>query len=89
MRAVPVQGYAFDTRRQPVSLSEDRIVLELKYRGEIPALFQRFMEEFSLNPRNSSKDRSAGKALNLGCLDSMVKDEAAGFTTGGAPCLTF
>lgn len=89
VRAVPVNGFAFAAGRQPVPLSEDRIVLELKYRGEVPALFQRFLEEFSLNPRNSSKYRSAGKALNLGRFGGQLEDEAAGLTAGGTPCLTF
>lgn len=89
VRAVPVHGFAFDARRPTVPLSEDRIVLELKYRGEVPALFQHFMEEFSLNPRNSSKYRSAGKALNLGRFGGLVENEPGGLTAGGAPCLTF
>ncbi len=89
VRAVPVRGFAFESRRQPVSLSEDRIVLELKYRGEVPELFQRFMVDFSLNPRNSSKYRSAGKALRLGRLGSVAEPEAIGFAAGGTQCLTF
>ncbi|MGJ5818857.1 polyphosphate polymerase domain-containing protein [Paludibaculum fermentans] len=89
VRAVPVEGFAFDSRHHPVPLSEDRIVLELKYRGEVPALFQGFMEEYSLNPRNSSKYRSAGKALNLGQLGGVAGDGAIGFPAGGAPCLIF
>lgn len=86
---MPAHGFAFDSRRQAVPLSEDRVVLELKYRGEVPELFQRFMADFSLNPRNSSKYRSAGKALSLGHFAAQVEEEAIGFTAGGAQCLTF
>jgi hypothetical protein len=38
-------------------------ILELKYRGEAPALFKRLIEEFALNPQIASKYR-----LGIGAL---------------------
>jgi hypothetical protein len=41
------------------------MILELKYRGIIPALFRRMIEDFRLAPRRSSKYRVAVQTLGL------------------------
>jgi hypothetical protein len=43
----------------------DQVILELKFRYAIPALFKCLVEEFALNPRTLSKYRLAVTALNL------------------------
>ena len=41
------------------------MILELKYRGVVPALFRRMIENFTLSPRRSSKYRVAAETLGL------------------------
>ncbi|WP_321475286.1 polyphosphate polymerase domain-containing protein [uncultured Paludibaculum sp.] len=89
LRAVPVNGFAFDSWRHYVPLSGDRIVLELKYRGEVPVLFQSLMADCALVPANSSKYRTAGHALGFGPFRPDRNAGAQGISEGGAPCLTF
>lgn len=43
----------------------DRVVLELKYRRDLPALFRELVENFSLNPTSYSKYRAALPVLGL------------------------
>jgi len=43
----------------------DRLVLELKYRRDVPPLFKELIERFSLNPHPFSKYRTAVAALGL------------------------
>ena len=43
----------------------DRVVLELKYRRDLPALFRELVETFALNPIRFSKYRAALPALGL------------------------
>jgi hypothetical protein len=49
-------------------LLEGVMILELKYRGRVPALFRQLIEEFRLTPRRSSKYRVAAQALGLVAL---------------------
>lgn len=46
-------------------LSPDRVILELKFRYEMPFLFKLLAEEFALNPQPVSKYRLAVTALGL------------------------
>jgi len=64
IRAVPANGIAFADMAEAVPVT-DRVVLELKFRREIPALFRELVEQFALNPNSFSKYRSAIVALGL------------------------
>lgn len=44
---------------------DDRMILELKYRGTMPALFRRLVEEFALTPQVASKYRLGRAALGV------------------------
>ncbi len=47
------------------SLLPGEMILELKYRAHVPAVFKRLVEEFRLNPRPASKYRLAARALGV------------------------
>lgn len=49
-----------------VPVLESALVLELKYRAYLPALFRRLIEEFALTPVPASKYRLSAAALRLG-----------------------
>ena len=55
----------FDGTTEGRRLSETQIIIELKYRCEMPVLFKRLVEEFALNPQPISKYRLAAVALGL------------------------
>ena len=40
-----------------VPIAEPRLILELKFRGYLPATFKRLIEEFALSPSPASKSR--------------------------------
>jgi hypothetical protein len=44
-------------------IGEPRLILELKYRGYLPATFKRLIEEFSLSPSTASKYRYGMSAI--------------------------
>jgi hypothetical protein len=47
------------------------IILELKYRVEMPALFRHLVEEFALEPAPVSKYRLAAAALGLAAPEQL------------------
>ena len=55
----PVFGHA----GAAVPILEDRIIVELKFRADVPGLFKRLVEEFRLVPQTSSKYRIGMAAL--------------------------
>lgn len=62
--AAVTDEFSFEPR--PVlPLLEGDMILELKYRGAIPAVFKHLVEEFALEPRRSSKYRIAAAVLGL------------------------
>ena len=64
VRATARTGLHFaDDRAEP--LLARRFVLELKYRGMLPAVFKQLVEEFTLTPQPVSKYRSTVDALDL------------------------
>lgn len=74
LRAVPAGELAF-AKAEGRLLADDRIILELKFRRELPVLFKQLVEEFSLNPQPVSKYRLAVAALGLtprSCSDELV-----------------
>lgn len=64
LRALPVTGLGFGEDEGRL-LSEDRVILELKFRYAMPVLFKYLAEEFALNPQPVSKYRLAVTALGL------------------------
>jgi hypothetical protein len=58
---------------------EDRVVLELKYRHHLPAIFRRLVEEFGLAPQAASKYRFGISALGRArAADSSSRDTTPG-----------
>lgn len=66
MRAAPAAGLRFDPGVEHLAIGGGHIVLELKFRQELPTLFQEMMARFELVPQPASKYRMAGAALGLG-----------------------
>jgi hypothetical protein len=58
------QSFAFETA-PGVPILNGSCILELKYRGTIPAIFKEAVETFALTPQRSSKYRTAAAALGL------------------------
>lgn len=56
-------GEAAFTREHDVTFLDDRMILELKYRVRVPAVFRRLVEEFALETASASKYRLAMAAL--------------------------
>jgi hypothetical protein len=64
MHGVATEAFSFDSR--PVTpLLDGTMILELKYRQVLPAVFKQLVEEFSLQPQRSSKYRVAAGILGL------------------------
>lgn len=62
IRAREASEVAFDTAPDTCVLS-GRVVLELKFRGDMPALFKALVEEFGVTPTGGSKYRHGMAAL--------------------------
>jgi hypothetical protein len=86
IRALGINGLVFDGERGGMRLSEGQIIIELKYRCEMPVMFKLLVEEFALNPQPISKYRLAAVALGL-VSDSISK--AANRPSSAPSCLTF
>ena len=80
IRALPAPGLVFNGVKNGKRLSENQVVLELKYRFRMPVLFKLLVEEFALNPQPVSKYRLAAVALGYvpePIPDPPVKDPMA------------
>jgi len=64
LAAVTTGTFSFDAT-PAVALLEDAMILELKFRGRVPAVFKRLVETFALRPGRASKYRIAAGALGL------------------------
>jgi len=84
LRAVPTGGLDFG-KDEGTLLSEDRIILELKFRYEMPVLFKYLAEEFALNPQPVSKYRLAVAALGLAAAP--IANQVAPNHQNTSPCL--
>jgi hypothetical protein len=62
--ALPAEGMGF-SRQEGALILEARVVLELKFRREMPVLFKNLISEFVLHPQPFSKFRLAASALGL------------------------
>jgi len=67
LRALRAGGLCFGEDAGTL-LSQDSIILELKFRYEMPVLFKYLAEEFALNPQRISKYRLAAAALGLAAV---------------------
>lgn len=63
--AVPAKEFAFAESREGIQLVPSQVIVEMKYRMEMPALFKRLVEEFSLSPAAISKYRLAAVSLGM------------------------
>jgi len=77
----------FDGDAEGVRLSEEQIIIELKYRCEMPVLFKLLVEEFALNPQPISKYRLA--AVTLGLVRESISSATANRPPDVPLCLTF
>ena len=64
LRALPTTCIQF-SNELGAPLLEDQIILELKFRYGLPALFKYLLEEFALTPVRFSKYRFAAAALGF------------------------
>ena len=62
IRAHAIDGVTF-SEDLGMSIAEPRLILELKFRGYLPAAFKRLIEEFALSPSPASKYRYGMAAL--------------------------
>jgi len=62
--AMPANDLVFNTAKEGMLLSKDQVVLELKFRYEMPLLFKLLVEEFALNPQPVSKYRLSMEAFS-------------------------
>ena len=65
LRAIPGQKLAFRGDESGTRLAENHIILELKFRREMPVLFKQLIERFALNSQAVSKYRLAASSLGL------------------------
>jgi hypothetical protein len=65
LAAWAADGYSLAAPPAPVDLLTGQVILELKFRQEVPALFKRLVETFDLAPQKLSKYRTAAPALGL------------------------
>jgi hypothetical protein len=87
IRALGANGLLFDADKKGTRLSEEQIIIELKYRFEMPVLFKLLVEEFALNPQPISKYRLA--AVTLGLVTESISKATANRPVEAPPCLTF
>lgn len=64
MSAFTSESFTFETRAASALLGGS-MILELKYRGLVPAVFRQLVGEFQLAPRRASKYRVAAHTLGL------------------------
>jgi hypothetical protein len=83
-------GFAFESQLDPADFSRDRVILELKFRQQVPPLFQNLIEEFQLERQPASKYRIAGAMLGF----AAPRNDESGFAPRPHPncgeplCLT-
>ena len=65
LRAAPVRQIAFDEVAPRAPFLEGQVILELKFRYELPQVFKFLIEEFALSEQRLSKYRLAAEALGL------------------------
>ena len=86
IRAHSANGMVFNGVSNGLLLSEDRTILELKFRREVPVLFKQLVEEFRLNPQPFSKYRAATSTLGLAGTSNLNAPSSDSGSNGSA-CL--
>jgi hypothetical protein len=64
LSAVQIDSFSFEPA-PGTRLLADRMIVELKHGGSMPAVFRQLVEAFTLTPQRSSKYRAAVEALGL------------------------
>lgn len=88
LRAQPAAEFVFGDLRAAGKIVDGSVVVEMKYRREMPAVFQSLQEEFGISPQPLSKYRIAATAL--GCcpasaaLSDSGRDGASASLISGA-----
>ena len=77
IRAHAIDGVRFSDDLG-VSIAEPRLILELKFRGYLPAAFKRLIEEFALSPSPASKYRYGMAAIGHTVADPADSARASG-----------
>jgi hypothetical protein len=76
LRACVAPSFEFQAG-EPEPVMPDRIILELKFRMDMPAVFKALVEEFQLNPGPVSKYRSSVAALGLASAEGTQECRAS------------
>ena len=86
VRAVPIEVVAFNELTPAVLLTDHQVIVEFKFRYDMPLLFKEVVEKFALTQTRLSKYRLAAAALGLVEPPAPVPQPQ---TEGPAPvCLT-
>ena len=75
LTACPVSGYAFEPPAG-VPLLTGKAIVEVKFRGYMPATFRQLVEEFRLVPAAASKYRMAADTLGLVAAPAVAEASA-------------
>jgi hypothetical protein len=86
IRALPAGGLTFNADPDGLLLLEDKLILELKYRCELPLLFKQLIEEFALSTQSVSKYRMA--VAGMGAVKE-VNGAPDNRLSENRPCLIF
>jgi hypothetical protein len=65
VQTVPAPKLTFGDHLAGTRVSEDQVIVEMKFRVDMPASFKELVERFALNPRRVSKYRLAVVALGF------------------------
>lgn len=77
IRAHAIDGVRFNDELG-VSIAEPRLILELKFRGYLPAVFKRLIEEFALSPSPASKYRYGMAAIGHTVAEAAASTRVSG-----------
>ena len=65
LRAIPAREFHFQPDDSTLRVAPANVVMEMKFRGEAPALFKELIEKFAIAEKKMSKYRLAAVALGL------------------------
>ena len=86
VQAWPVQKLAFDGAAPATPISDQQIIVEMKYRVDLPTFFKELVERFTLNPTRVSKYRLA--VVALGFVNEAAPGAAQEEPPSSSVCLT-
>jgi hypothetical protein len=85
IQVVPLSEVGFNDASEGVMLSENKVIVEFKFRVGMPTLFKEVVERFALTPKRISKYRLAVVALGL--AEPPVESEAPAAEPENPICL--